>query len=190
MNPNHDRGRKKFSLDKGTARVSANVAPLVFFAVGFNALVVTIDVLSTKDGIVPISHFTACVGALLVSKGILVAQFLPFFDRFADSKRLALIFWKAMLFFLSTSCLHVLERLISARHHAASLESGVASELQTFDLGHFLIVQMWLAILIFSYTTVMEMVRELGHETVLEALLDQANRPGDDQATIQTSTAK
>ncbi|QJF50288.1 hypothetical protein [Roseobacter ponti] len=148
--------------------------PLVFFGVGLSALVATIDLLAKSDGIVPVSYVSACVGALLISKGVLLAEFLPFFDRFSSSTRLALISWKALLVFLATTCLHVLERVISAGRHASDIESGVAAELQTFSWAHFLVVQMWLAILIFSFVTVMEMARGLGHQSVLKALSDKA----------------
>jgi hypothetical protein len=147
--------------------------PTVFFGIGFNALVLTIDTLSEHSGGQPISHLTASIGALLVAKGVIVAEMLPFFNKFQSEPRVVSVSWKAGLYFLLTTLLHITERAFSASRNAKGLEAGVALDFQAFDWSHFWLTQLWLAILIYAYTSLMVFVRELGHESVYQAYFGQ-----------------
>ncbi len=143
--------------------------PVVYFGIGFNALVLTIDGLSPDAAATPISHLTACVGALLVAKAVIGAEMLPFFNRFNGRSRFVSILWKSFLYYILTTVLHVAERAFSASRSSEGFDAGVAADVQAFDWSHFGVVQMWLAILVFTYTSLMVFVRDLGHESVYDA---------------------
>ncbi|NDW44612.1 hypothetical protein [Ruegeria sp. PrR005] len=150
--------------------------PVVFFGVGFNALVQTLQVMSEDSGTQPTSHLTASLGALLVAKAILIADLLPFLNRFRHRARIFEVIWKGGIYYISTALLHVLERLVSAARAEGTFASGLDKALQAFDWSHFAIVQMWLAILLFSFTALMLMVRDLGHESLFEAFFSEGPR--------------
>lgn len=143
--------------------------PTVFFGLGFNALVLTIDRLSLDASSQPITHTTACIGALLVAKGVIVAEFLPFFNKYQDRTRFWAISWKAFLYYMLTTLLHLAERAFAASRSAKGFDAGIATYLQEFDWSHFWVIQMWLAILIFTYTSLMVFVRDLGDESIYKA---------------------
>ena len=147
--------------------------PVVFFGLGFNALVQTLQVMSEGSGTQTTSHLTASLGALLVAKGILIADLLPFLNRFRHRARIFEVIWKGGIYYLSTALLHVLERLVSAARAEGTFAAGFEKALQSFDWSNFWIVQMWLAILLFSYTAMMTMVRDLGHASLFEAFFSE-----------------
>jgi hypothetical protein len=149
---------------------------VVFFGLGFNALVQTLQVMSEGSGAQTTSHLTATLGALLVAKGILIADHLPFLNRFRHRARIQEIIWKGGIYYLSTAFLHVLERLVAAARAEGIFTSGLERALQAFDWSHFGIVQMWLAILLFSYTALSVIVRDLGHASLYEAFFSEDPR--------------
>ena len=166
-------------MNKSAAKVVLHemrnmLPPTVFFAVGFNALVLTIYRLSDQSSAMAITHTTACIGALLVAKGVIVAEMLPFFNKFESAPRIASIFWKSSLYFLFTTLLHTAERAFAASRNAKGFDAGVTIDVQAFDWSHFWVVQMCLAILIFAYTSLMVFVRDLGHESVYDAFFASA----------------
>ena len=143
--------------------------PTVFFGLSFNALVLTIDRMSAEASSNPITHTAASIGALLVAKSVIAAEFLPFFNRYQDRSRFIAISWKAGLYYLLTTVLHLVERAFSASRNANGFHAGLAADLQGVDWSHIWVVQMWLAILVFAYTSLMVFVRDLGHESVYDA---------------------
>lgn len=149
------------------------VPPAIFFGLGFNALVETLQAMANDSGPEPTTHLAATLGALIVAKGVLLADMMPFLDHFARRRRILQILWKSTFYFLSTTLLHLLERTINAVRAPGGLASGFTEEAQAIDWSQFWIVQMWLAILIFSYTALMQMVRDLGHESVYQAFFSE-----------------
>lgn len=155
-----------------TGRVISGIAheirrmlpPTIFFMVCFNLLVLTLDTLSPD--VRDISHPSATVGALLIGKAVLLAELLPFLHRYAKRPLIYGMFWKTLVLYLVTTALHLLERMISARVHAGSVEAGLAADLVAFNWEHFWIVQMWLAILLLAYMGFQDLVRAVGSDKV------------------------
>lgn len=174
-----------------TGRVVSGVAheiremlpPTIFFMVCFNLLVLTLNTLSPE--VRDISHASATVGALLIGKAALLAELLPFLHRYANRPVIYGMFWKTFILYLVTTALHLLERVISARVHAGSVEAGLAADLVTFNWDHFWIVQMWLAILLLVYMGFQDLVRAVGSDKVARLFFRDgaAVRPDESSST-------
>jgi hypothetical protein len=143
------------------------VPPTLFFLVAFNLLVLTVSLLARGEGGSVVNHAAASFAALVVGKAALVADHLPFFNRFPDKPLIWNTLWKAGLYWAVTLVFRLVEKLISAATHGYGLSEGVAEELATFSWPRFWAVQMWLAILFVLYAFVRELVRALGRERVV-----------------------
>lgn len=134
--------------------------PTLFFMVCFNMLVLTVETLSF--GAREISYVSATIGALLIGKAVLLAEMLPFLNRYTHRPLLVGTLWKAFILYLVTSALHLLEKFISARNSGGSFSAGLSVEVDAFDWTHFWIVQMWLVILLLVYVCFRDLVQAVG----------------------------
>jgi hypothetical protein len=60
--------------------------PTIFFLVVFHIIAVTRALMAEEYGITIASSVSATIGALIVGKSILIADALPFFNRFRQKK--------------------------------------------------------------------------------------------------------
>jgi hypothetical protein len=143
--------------------------PVVFFAISFNVLVLTVALLSQGTAASLPSHAGATVAALVCGKAVLVADMLPFFNRYPEKPLIWNAAWKAGLYVLIALCFRLLERLIAAGTGEYGLGAGVEAELAAFSWPRFWAVQIWLGILFFGYAGFRELIGVVGRERVARA---------------------
>jgi hypothetical protein len=74
------------------------VPPTVFFAVGFNLIVLTTDLI-LADYLASFGSFiVATIGALIVGKSVLVANAMPFLRRFDNAPMIRPVLFKAVVY--------------------------------------------------------------------------------------------
>jgi len=145
--------------------------PFAFFFVSFNLLALTVALLSPTRDVSVVSHAAATLGALLVGKAVLLAEMLPFVDRYRNRPLIWNTVWKAGLYVAVTLVLRLAEKLVSAATSGYGFSVGVADEVKGVDWAHFWAVQLWLALLFLVYTGFREAVREIGAERVRRMFL-------------------
>jgi hypothetical protein len=153
--------------------------PTVFFAVSFNVLVLTVALFSDGRFASLPTHMTATVAALLCGKAVLIADRLPFFNRYPDRPLAWNVAWKAALYVLVTLVVRLLERLLGAATADAGFAAGLAEEAAAFDWARFCAVQLWLVLLFLAYAAAGELIGQMGRERVMRMFFGPMPASGD-----------
>ncbi len=141
--------------------------PTIFFLVSFNLIVLTVALLSEGGGASLASHAGASVAALLCGKAVLIADKLPFFNRYPDRPLAWNVAWKAGLYVLVTLLFRLLEAVLSAATGDYGLAGGLEREAAEFSWARFAAIQLWLVILFVAYTAFGELVGQIGRARML-----------------------
>ena len=143
----------------------ALLPPALFFFVMLH-LIALIRVLMLKGtGIALSTSWQVTLSALILGKAVLVADLLPFINRYPDKPLLYNITWKTGIYVLVAMLLHYLEHLADFWKEAGSLVAGNQKLLAEIVWPHFWAIQMLLVVLILLYSTMHEFVRVLGRDT-------------------------
>jgi hypothetical protein len=155
----------------------ALLPPTLFFFVMLH-LVAFMRVLMLKGtGIAVNTPWQVTLAALILGKAVLVADWLPFINRYPDKPLLYNIAWKTTIYVLVAMLVHYLERLVDFWKAAGSLVAGNQQLLAEIVWPHFWAIQMLLVVLILMYCTMHELVRVLGRDKVLEMLFGTPPAP-------------
>jgi hypothetical protein len=128
------------------------IPPTVFFAVGFNVIVLTTQ-LVLDDYLVRFANFmVATTAALVVGKAVLVANELPFFRRFDRAPLIQPILFKTVVFLA-----RFLERIFEYWLSGGTM-AGISEYVSdNFSWHRFAAIQIWIFVLFLIYTTTMEL---------------------------------
>jgi hypothetical protein len=141
--------------------------PTLFFLVSFNVIVLTVALIS-GEGVANLpNHATATVAALVCGKAVLIADAMPFFNRYPEKPLIWNTAWKAALYVSVTLTLRLAEKLLSAATGDYGFASGVEHEVAAFEWPRFWAVQLWLVILFLAYAGFGELVREIGRARII-----------------------
>jgi hypothetical protein len=150
--------------------------PTVFFLISFNVIVLTIALISDGTAASLPSHAAASLAALVCGKAVLIADAMPFFNRYPEKPLIWNTAWKAALYLAVTLILRLAEKLISAATGEYGFASGVEHEVAGFEWPRFWAVQLWLAILFLAYAGFGELTRELGRTRIIQMFFGPASR--------------
>jgi hypothetical protein len=138
------------------------VPPTLFFAVGFNVIVYTTDLILADYLLKFGSFILANVAALVVGKAVLVANAMPFLRRFDRAPLIRPVLFKTLVYWLVVFAVRFLEKLIEYFIHGGSL-SGIPDYVVTHFTWHrFAAIQIWIFVLFLIYTSVAELNARLG----------------------------
>jgi hypothetical protein len=138
------------------------VPPTVFFAVGFNLIVLTTNLI-LADYLTSFGSFiVATVTALIVGKSVLVANAIPFLRRFDTAPLIRPVLFKTIVYWAVVFLVRFLEKLFEYLFAGGSV-SAIPDYLAThFTWHHFAAIQIWIFILFLIYTSVEELNARLG----------------------------
>jgi hypothetical protein len=133
------------------------VPPTVFFAVGFNVIVLTTQ-LVLDDYLVRFANFmVATTAALVVGKAVLVANELPFFRRFDRAPLILPILFKTVVYFVVVFLARFLERVAEYLLSGGTMAGMSEYVSDNFSWHRFAAIQIWIFVLFLIYTTAMEL---------------------------------
>jgi hypothetical protein len=145
----------------------ALLPPTIFFFVALH-IVMFVRVLMLKGtGISPLGSISVAVASLILGKSVLIADLLPWINRFPDKPLIYNIAWKTFIYMVVAAVIHYLERLIDFWRQAGGLVAGNKKLLAEIIWPHFWAVQIILFVLIVAYCTMHELVRLVGKEKML-----------------------
>jgi len=145
----------------------AILPPTIFFFIALH-IIAFIRVLMTKGSYFePISTVSIAVGSLILGKAVLIADMLPWINRYPDKPLVYNVVWKTVMYLLAASVIHYLERLIDFARHAGGIIAGNEKMLAQMVWPHFWAVEILLLVLILMYCTARELVRVIGREKAL-----------------------
>ena len=145
----------------------AVLPPTIFFFVALHGIAFTRVLMAKGTGIAPSSTMASIVAALIFGKAVLIADMLPFINRYPEEPLIYNIAWKTAIYLLFAAVIHYLERLFDFSRQAGGIVAGNETLLAEIVWPHFLAVQIILLVLIFMYCTTRELVRVIGREKVL-----------------------
>jgi hypothetical protein len=154
----------------------ALLPPTIFFFVALN-VVALVRVLMLKGTGIPVSTpIQVAVAALILGKAVLIADLLPIINRFPDKPLFYNVAWKTTIYVLVALVIHYLERLIDFWKEAGGFVAGNEKLLAEIVWPHFWAIQIILAILIFNYCAMHELVRVIGADRVREMFFGPPGR--------------
>jgi len=136
--------------------------PTVFFALSFNLLVLTIDLILADYARSFVSFLVATTTALVVGKAVLVADALPFLRRFDNSPMIQSVLFKTFVYWAVVFLVRFLEKLVEYLVHGGTL-SGIPEYVTAHFTWHrFAAIQIWIFVLFLIYTSIVELNAVLG----------------------------
>ena len=137
--------------------------PTLFFAIGFNLLVLTTQLI-LADYLVHLASFmVATMCALVVGKSVLLANALPFLSRFDTAPMIQPVLFKTIVYWAVVFLVRFLEKLVEYVFAGGTL-SGIPEYVSTHFTWHrFAAIQIWIFVLFLVYTSVEELNARLGN---------------------------
>ena len=140
--------------------------PTIFFFVALHIVAFVRVLMLKKTGIAPSSSISIAVAALILGKAVLIADMLPFINRFPHKPLIYNIAWKTIIYLAVAAFIHYLERLVDFSRAAGSLVAGNEKLLAEMVWPHFWAIQIILFVLILMYCTMHELTRLIGADRV------------------------
>lgn len=138
--------------------------PTIFFFVLLN-LVALIRALMVKGtGISPPTLASVIIASLILGKAVLLANMLPFINRFPEKPLIWNAVWKTLIYSLAAGVIHYLERLYDYWKEAPSIAAANHQLLAELNWPRFWAIQILLLVLILNYCVFAELARVIGSE--------------------------
>src|SRR5215470_117340 len=133
--------------------------PTIFFLISFNIVLLDRALMARQYGLQLSSELGATVMALLVAKVVLIADKLPFINRFPEKPLVYNVVWKTAIYVAASMVVHYLEHLLPLWWRMGDFAAANEHLWGEIVWPHFWAVQLWLVVLIFIYCTARELVR-------------------------------
>jgi len=140
---------------------------LPFFLITFHIVLLNRALMLREYGLHLSSMAAAAVMALLVAKVVLLADKLPFINRFPEKPLIYNVVWKTAIYVAASLFVHYLEHFIPLWWHTGSFTKGNRDLWREIVWPHFWAIQLWLVVLIFVYCATRELIRILGRDRVV-----------------------
>jgi hypothetical protein len=133
------------------------IPPTLFFAVGFNVIVLTTQLI-LDDYFAQFASFLVTTGsALVVGKAVLLANALPFLRRFDRAPLIQPIMFKTGIYFAVVFVVRFLEKMIEYWFGGGTLAGIPEYVAEHFSWHRFAAVQIWIFILFLVYVIATEL---------------------------------
>lgn len=150
------------ATEKLKEELLALVPPTLYFFVVLH-IVALIRVLMVKGtGITLDTTTSVAIAALILGKSVLLADMMPFINRFPEKPLIWNVAWKTVIYFVVATVIHYLERLYDFWKVAPGFAAANEKLLSEIIWPHFWAVQILLLVLILMYCVISELVRLLG----------------------------
>jgi hypothetical protein len=133
------------------------VPPTIFFAVGFNLILLTTNLILDDYKVHFSSALLATTGALIIGKAVLVANALPFFRRLDTAPLIRPVLFKSAIYFAVVCAVRFLEKLIEFLTHGGALRELPDYLATHFTWNRFFAIQLWILVLFLIYTFISEL---------------------------------
>ena len=146
--------------------ISALLPPTIFFFIILH-IVAFVRVLMLKGtGISPGTPVSVTVAAFILGKGVLIADSLPFINRYPEKPLVYNVVWKTTIYALIATLIHYVERLVHFWREAGGFIVGNEKLLAEIVWPHFWAIHILIVVLILMYCTMRELIRVIGGDKV------------------------
>jgi hypothetical protein len=160
-----ERMKKVFSKVK--EELFALLPPTIFFFVALHIVALIRALMTKAAGISPLSTVSIAVAALILGKAVLIADLLPFINRYPKEPLIYNVAWKTAIYLIISGVIHYLERLFEYSRGAGGVVAGNHRLLTEIVWPHFWAIQIVLFVLILTYCTARELGRVIGEQRAL-----------------------
>jgi hypothetical protein len=136
--------------------------PTIFFFVILHIVVLIRSLMVREAGITPTTTASVLISSLILGKSVLLADMLPFINRFPDKPLIWNVAWKTLMYAIVALVIHYLERLYDFWKEAGSFAAANHELLTHISWPRFWAIQILLVTLIFNYCVIAELARALG----------------------------
>jgi len=159
-------------MSKLTAKIreeiEALLPPTIFFLVTFHLIALIRELMLEGTGIPINTSLSVTIAALVLGKSVLIADMLPFINRYPDKPLIYNVVWKTVIYTIAATVIRYLESLIDCWRATGSLAEGNRKLLAETIWPHFWAIHILLIVLIICYCTMRELVRVIGRRKVME----------------------
>jgi hypothetical protein len=139
------------------------VPPTVFFAVGFNLILLTTKLLLADYRVHFANFMVATMGALIVGKSVLVANAMQFLRRFDKAPKILPVLFKTTVYWTVVFLVRFVEKLVEYLLAGGTLRAIPEYVATHFTWDRFAAIQIWIFVLFLIYTSIAELNGRLGH---------------------------
>ena len=143
------------------------IPPTIFFLVAFHVIAISRALMLRQYGVTVSAVAGATIGALVVAKVVLIADLLPFINRFPEKPLIYNVAWKTLIYVLSALVVHYLEHLVPLWWRDGNLVAANQHLLNEVVWPHFWAIQLLLVMLLFVYCAFREFARAVGRREVM-----------------------
>ena len=136
--------------------------PTIYFFLVLHLVAFIQALMNRHNGIALPTSMQITVAALVLGKSVLLANLLPFINRYPTEPLIWNIGWKATIYFFVALLIHYLERLVEFWRKATDFIAANQTLLAEINWGHFWAIQLLLALLITVYCVMSELIRVIG----------------------------
>jgi hypothetical protein len=142
------------------------IPPTVYFFVVLHIVAFIRTLMLKGTGIPAGTSIQIFVAALILGKAVLLADLLPFINRFPQRPLIWNVCWKTAIYLLIASLIHYLEHLYDYWKEAPGFVDANQKLLSEIVWAHFWAIQILLLVLIFMYCVAGELVRVIGRDKI------------------------
>lgn len=136
--------------------------PTLFFLVILHVVALVRALLTQDSGISLPTAGSVTIAALVLGKSVLIANLLPFVNRFPEKPLIWNVGWKTLIYALVATLIHFLERLYDYWKDAHNLVAANHQLLVEMNWPHFIGIEILLVVLIVNYCVMAELSRVIG----------------------------
>jgi hypothetical protein len=138
--------------------------PTIFFFVTLHVVAFVRVLMLEGTGIALTTSIQVTIAALILAKAVVIADLLPFINRYPNKPLVYNVAWKTVIYFLLAMAVHYLERLIDFWRETGDLVAANEKLLSQIVWPHFWAIQIFLVAIILMYCTMRELMRVIGAE--------------------------
>jgi hypothetical protein len=136
--------------------------PTIFFFVILHIVAIIHTLMTKGTGIAPPTSLAVTIAALVLGKSVLLANMLPFVNRFPDKPLIWNSIWRTLVYSVVALVVHYLEHLYDDWKEAPNLIAANHKLLAEINWPHFWAIQILLVTLIAVYCVMTELARVIG----------------------------
>jgi hypothetical protein len=155
----------------------ALLPPTIFFFIALHVVAFIHALMLKANGISPLTSVSVAIAAIILGKAVLIADMLPFINRFPKHPLIYNVTWKTLIYLLVSVVIHYLEHLVDFWRQAGGLVAGNQKLWAEIVWPHFWAIQIVMLVLIIMYCTMHELVRVIGKEKVRRMFFGPISTP-------------
>lgn len=142
------------------------VPPTVFFFILLHAVVIIRALMVKGTGISLPTSVSVIVSSLILGKAVLIANMLPFINRYPDRPLIWNAGWKTLIYTIVAGILHYLERLFEFWKETHNVAAAQHELLTHSNWPQFWAIQILLFLMIGNYCAFAELGRVIGRDVL------------------------